>query len=77
MRAALKCHNPLTIREVVERLRLTHMTLHSWRRGTLNLPPLPARVLSRPRHRVQIDENDLIAWLSRNRPELAKQWHSP
>jgi len=69
--------NPLTMKEITEKLRVSYETIYTWRRGSPNRDPLVAQ--SRERDAgvaVHIRECDLRTFLSKYRPDLLARWHT-
>lgn len=74
-RRRVRSSRPVSTAEIVRRLGLTTMTVNLWRQGSVVRRPLPYRVEPRgERHWVQIEERDLVDWLSEYRPDLAERW---
>ena len=62
----------------MQRLDVTLMTLRSWRDGSSVRRPLPYKMEphGKRRHRVVIEERDLVEFLEEYRPDLAIRWNS-
>jgi len=65
----------VSTREVTYRLRVTQVTVISWRRGQRMRRPLPALYTMHGKQaRVLFLEPELLRWLSDFRPDLRLRW---
>jgi hypothetical protein len=65
----------LTIKEIVHRLGIAYDTFYGWRRGSSNRTPL--RTYQERKGLglvVHVEEDDLIEFLGRYRPDLLARW---